>query len=256
MIDNQFEASPPTSDAVPDHGSVSFVLVPSFLLGAETWHGVGEVLGRLGYRSVIASPRPTTPRDPDHIGPWLDQVVAAAEGERDRPLVLVAHSASCPRLPLVAQRLIANGHHVHMMIAVNGRIPWVDGQSPVDADPPLRDLLDGMVRPNDYLPPWHRWWGSMILDMVPSEEIRKRIFSEAKPVPRALFDQPIAVPELPEVPWAFLATGKMYEPAYERAKEAGWRVARLDGEHLHIVVDPVTVAGMLLSLSDSCSAAE
>ncbi len=110
-----------------------------------------------------------------------------------------------------------------------------------------------MVRPNDYLPPWHRWWGSMILDMVPNEEVRNRVFSEAKAVPRALFDQGIEVPTLPSsVRWAFLATGKAYEPAYERAKAAGWQVARLDGEHLHIVVDPVTVAGILLSLIDRC----
>lgn len=223
------------------------------MLGPETWHGVGEVLGRLGYATVIASPSPTTPRDTDHLGPWADQVVEAAIAEANQPLVLVAHSASCPRLPMVAQRLIDAGCRVHCMIAVNGRLGWIDGQSPIDADPTLRDLLDGMVRPNDYLPPWHRWWGSMILDMVPSEEIRKRIFSEAKPVPRALFDQPIPAPEVAGVQRAFLATGKMYEVSYDLAKEAGWRVARLDGEHLHIVVDPVTVAGMLLSLSDTCS---
>ncbi len=253
MSDNQFEVSPPTSDAIPDRGPLSFVLIPSFLLGPETWHGVGEILGRLGYESVIASPATTTPRDTDHIGPWVDQVVEAAMTEAEGPVVLVAHSASCPRLPLVARRLIDNGRDVHTMIAVNGRIAWTDGLSPIEADPPLRDLLDGMVRPNDYLPPWHRWWGSMILDMVPSEDIRKRVFSEAKPVPRALFDQPIEVPALPDtVRWAFLATGKMYEPSYEQAKAAGWPVARLDGEHLHIVVDPVTVAGILLSLIDRC----
>ncbi len=256
MSDNQFEVSPPTSDAVPDHGPMTFVLIPSYLLGPETWHGVGEVLGRLGYSSVIASTTTTTPRDADHIGPWVDHVVDEVVNEAEGPLVLVAHSASCPRLPLVAKRLLDRGHEVHTIIAVNGRIPWVDGQSPVEADPPLRDLLDGMVRPNDYLPPWHRWWGSMILDMVPSEEVRKRIFSEAKAVPRALFDQGIEVPTLPShIQWAFLATGKMYEPAYERAKEAGWRVARLDGEHLHIVVDPITVAGTLLSLIDRCDTA-
>ena len=258
MSENQFEVSPPTSAAVPDRGPMSFVLIPSFLLGPETWRGVGEILGRLGYESVIAAPSPTSPRDTDHIGPWVDQVVETALSESGLsepagPLVLVAHSTSCPRLALVARRLIDSGREVHTVIAVNGRVPWTDGETPIEADPTLGAQLDGMVRPNDYLPPWHRWWGSMILDMVPNEEIRKRVFSEAKPVPRALFDQPIEVPLLPDtVRWAFLATGKMYEPSYERAKDAGWRVARLDGEHLHIVVDPVTVAGILLSLIDQC----
>ncbi len=253
MSDNHFEVSPPTSQAVPDRGPLSFVLVPSFLLGAATWTGVGEVLARLGYESVVVDTVQTTPRHTDHIGPWVDHVVEVADAETEGTLVLVAHSMSCARLPLVARRLIDRGREVHTLISVNGRTQWADGQSPVDTDPPLRDLLDGMVRPDDYLPPWHRWWGSMILDMVPSEEIRRRVFTEAKPVPRALFDQPIEVPELPEsVRYGFLATGKMYEPAYERAQEAGWSVARLDGEHFHIVVDPVTVAGMLLSLVGRC----
>ncbi|MEZ5227574.1 MAG: hypothetical protein R2710_13115 [Acidimicrobiales bacterium] len=136
----------PTSAAVPDRGPLTFVLIPSYLLGPETWHGVGEVLGRLGYESV--STTTTTFRDPI-IGPWVDR---RRRGQRvgPSPLVLVAHSASCPRLPLVARRLIDRGHDVRALIAVNGRFPWVDGQSPIDADPPLRDLLDGMVRPNDY----------------------------------------------------------------------------------------------------------
>ncbi len=251
--DNQFEASPPTSDAVPGVDGLAFVLVPSFLLGPETWVGVAEVLGRLGYVSVIAAPGTTTPRDLDHVGPWVEQVVEAADRVGDEPLVIVAHSVSCPRLPQVAAALLERGRRVHSIVFVNGRVPWIDGLSPVEADPPLREMIDELVRPDDYLPPWHRWWGSMILDMVPNAEIRDRVFAEARPVPRALFDQPVAVPLLPAtVHWAFLATGRMYEQSYDRAKDLGWSVARLDGEHLHLVVDPVTVAGMILSLVGTC----
>jgi hypothetical protein len=151
-------------------------------------------------------------------------------------------------MPQVAACLIERGRTVRSLISVNGRVPWRDGDSPVAADPPLRTLLDDLVRPDDYLPPWHRWWGSMIADMVPNQDVRDRVFREAKPTPRALFDQPVRVPELPpSVHRAFLATGRTHEPDYDRAREIGWTVARLDGEHLHMVVDPVTVAGILLA---------
>ncbi len=251
--ETKFEVSPPTSNAVPDVGRLSFLLVPSFLLGPECWRGVSEVLGRLGHDSVIAAPSPTTPNDADHIGPWVEQVVAAVDPRGTEPLVVVAHSMSCSRLPLIAKALIDRGRVVHALVSVNGKVPWIDGQSPVDADPQLRQLLDGLVRPNDYLPPWHRWWGSMILDMVPDEAVRERVFAEARAMPRALFDQPIPIPALPQtVRRTFLATGRMYEPAYDKAKAEGWTVARLDGEHLHIVVDPVSVAGALLSLVGDC----
>lgn len=222
--------------------------MPSYLTGPETLRGVAEVLTVLGQDVVIPPPVRTCPSDTDHLGPWCDAVVAAASTASCDELVVVGHSAACPRLPMVADALLAEGRNVTHMILVNGRFPATDGQSPVEADETLADMLDGMVRPDDYLPPWYGWWGGMVVDMVPPED-RERVFADFKPVPRSLFDQPIPVPKLPPtVVCAFLATGDMYAMAYEQAVAEGWQVARLDGEHLHVVADPVTVAGTLLSL--------
>lgn len=226
----------------------TWLLVPGYLAGPEIFRGVSEVLTLLGQDTIDAPSTRTTPDDLDHIGPWVDAIVEAVGEPRSQPLVVVGHSAACPRLPLVASELLAAGHQVEAVILINGRIPADDGLSPVEADSTLGVMLDDMVRPDDYLPPWHHWWGGMVVDMLPIEE-RERVFAEFKPVPRALFDQPIPVPKLPgEVRLGFLATGDMYLMSYQRALEEGWEVARLDGEHLHLVVDPVTVAGTLLSM--------
>jgi hypothetical protein len=226
----------------------TWLLVPSYLTGPEAFRGVSEVLTLLGQDSILASPARTTPADTDHIGPWVASIVEAAGPPQDQPLVVVGHSASCPRLPLVAASLLEVGHRVEAVILVNGRFPADDGLSPVEADSTLADLLDDMVRPDDYLPPWHHWWGGMVVDMLPVED-RDRVLADFKPVPRALFDQPIPVPKLPgEVRMGFLATGEMYLMAYDRAEAEGWLVAHLEGEHLHVVVDPVSVAGTLISL--------
>ncbi len=236
---------------VIDHSLVRrrWVLVPSFLLGPETWLGVAHVLERLRQDVVVTPTHRTTPRHTDHIKPWLDAVMASVSEPTDMPMVVVAHSASTPRLALIADRLIELGHGVSSIIVVNGRIPE-DGVVPTERDSPFMDTLDALERPDGYLPPWHRWWGPMISDMLPDDEARARVLSEAKPVPRAVFDQPIPAPKLPgEVGLGYLALGEMYRPSFRQAREGGWATTRLGGEHLHMVVDPVTVTGALVSLA-------
>jgi hypothetical protein len=225
-----------------------WLLVPSYLIGPETWRGVDEVMHLLGQQCVVAKPGRTTPEDPDHLGPWLASILEAMPKNTGQEVVVVGHAAACPRLPMVVDALLGLGYDVVSMIMVNGRFPAGDGLSPVQADATLGEMLDQMVRPDDHVPPWYLWWGGMIWGMVPEED-RDRVFSEALPVPRSLFDQPIPVPEIPSsVERAFVATGDMYAMSYEEAQRQGWHVARLEGEHLHVVVDPVTVAGTLLSL--------
>jgi hypothetical protein len=86
-------------------------------------------------------------------------------------------------------------------------------------------------------------------DMLPDEEDRRRVFGEARPVPRALFDQKVPAPRLPdEVSMAFLAMGDMYAPCMDEARRQGWAVARLEGDHLHQVVDPVAVTCTMMAL--------
>ena len=226
-----------------------WVLLPSFLLGPETWRGVGRSFQLLGQDVVITPSHRTTPRDTDHIQPWLDATLAAIPAPDGLPVVLVGHSAVCPRQPLIVDRLLEAGHHVAAMIIVNGRFPE-DGVVPTERDSPFMDTLDALTRPDGYLPPWHRWWGQMVEDMLPNDEARERVFCEAKSVPRAVFDQAIPAPKLPDdVGQAFLALGEMYLPSFRQARDEGWAVTRLEGEHLHMVVDPVMVTGALLSLA-------
>lgn len=227
----------------------TWLLVPSMLLGSETWAGVANVLNGLGQNSVIAAPRTACASESDHIGPWLESVLSVMPVSKAAPVVVAAHGASCPRLPLVADRLMDLGYNVQSIILVNGRFP-VDNEIPTEADTHITSLLDGLTRPDGYLPPWHRWWGSFIESMLPDEEQRDRVFSQAKPVPRVMFDQPVPVPKLPgDIGLAFLALGDYYVPDMDEAKTEGWAVARIDGEHLMLVVDPMLTACMLMSLA-------
>ncbi len=226
----------------------TWLLVPSFLLGPEIWRGVAEVLELLGQDCVIPDPGRTTPANADHLSPWVSDVVAAVPQDVAGPVVVCGYSASSPRLPLVVDALLKNGIDVVAMLVVNGRLPE-DGAVPTERDSPFMDTLDALVRPDDYLPPWHRWWGPMVEDMLPDDDVRQRILSECRATPRAVFDQPIPAPALPaHVGRAFLGLGDMYQPCYEGALSDGWAVMKVEAEHLDLVVQPLLVAGALLSL--------
>ena len=222
-------------------------LLPSPLLGPASWQGTAAVLEALGQVVLIADPTMTTTSDIDHISPWMAEILAPDAPDDDLPVIAVGHSAACPRMPLVADRLLAHDWNVTALACVDGRFP--DGRAFTVSEPTYGPMLDGMVRPDDYLPPWPRWWGSLVEGLVVDETARDLVFSEAKPIPRSLFDQPCPVPKLPPaIGRAFLSFGPGYLQSCERAESQGWTTYRLAGDHLHQVVAPDAVAATLLAI--------
>lgn len=222
-------------------------LVPNPLLGPATWSGAAAALEDRGQLVDIAKTAMTTTADQDHLAPWIDQVLALPVPDDDLPVIVVGHSSACPRIPFTTHRLLAAGWNVTAMICVDGRFP--DGRAFTDTGTHYAELLDGLVRPDDYLPPWPRWWGSLVEGLVVDPAARDLVFNEAPPSPRAWFDQACPVPDLPaEVGRAFLSFGPGYQESYDRAHAEGWMTYRLTGDHLHQVVAPKAVAATLLAM--------
>ncbi len=218
------------------------------MLGPQSWRAVAAELERHGQLALIADPSMTTTSDIDHITPWVAEILAPEVPDDDLPVVVVGHSAACPRMPLIADRLLAHGWNVDAFICVDGRFP--DGRAFTVSEPTYGPMLDGLVRPDDYLPPWPRWWGSLVEGLVVDPVARDQVFREAKPVPRSWFDQPCPVPELPpEIGRAFLSFGPGYLQSCNQAHEDGWMTYRLSGgDHLHQVVAPEAVTKTLLAM--------
>lgn len=226
----------------------AWLLVPSIFFGPTSWAGVARSIIDIGLDAEVAGQHRCTTRTVDPIEEWCDVVVAAADRLRGRRLRIAGHSAVCPRLRLVADRLVADGHVVDTIVYVEGRLP-ADGVSPSIGDPDRRELMDSVVHPDGYLPPWHLWWGPLIDGLIPDEAIREQIWAECRRIPRALFDLPIPAPPVgAEVVEAFLGFGSGYAPSLDDARDAGWPTAWLDGNHVHQVNEPVTVAATLLAL--------
>lgn len=220
--------------------------MPSPLLGATSWGPVAAVLADLGQEPLIADPAMTTTADTDHITPWIEQITSMERPDTDLPTVVVGHSSACPRTPLLVSKLLERGWPVTHMLLVDGRFP--DGRA-FTARAHYAEMLDRMVRPDDYLPPWPRWWGSLVEGLVVDEEARNLFLAGAPPIPRNWFDQACPVPELPPtIGRGFLSFGPGYADARDQAFEAGWLTMRLNGDHLHQLVAPEAVAATLLAM--------
>lgn len=224
-----------------------WLLVPSPLLGPSTWMPVAEALRCMGEEAVVAKASMTTTRDENHYRPWLAEVCATPNPSPGLPVVVVAHSAACPRAFLLASELLSNGWPIAHLILVDGRFP--DGVAAVDAYPQLDQTLDAILRPDDYLPPWHRWWGSLVVSLVPDSEIGKRVFDEAAPIPHSLLLEPCPAPPLPDsMGRGYLGFGNWYADSLEVAQQEGFLTVSVAGDHLHQVVEPEAVAGTLLGM--------
>lgn len=200
----------------------------------------------LGQEPLIADARMTSTADDDHVRPWVSQITSMEPPAGGLPTVVVAHSAACPRTPLLVSELLERGWPITTMLLVDGRFP--DGQ-PFTARSHYAGMLDRMVRPDDYLPPWPRWWGSLVEGLVVDPESRNLLLNEAPPIPRPWFDQGCPVPELPDhVGRGFLSYGPGYVEACDQAFEDGWLTMRLNGDHLHQMVEPAAVAATLLAM--------
>lgn len=224
----------------------NWLFVPSPLLGPTSWGRVAAAMADLGQHPLIADPAMSTTADRDHLRPWVDQIAAMPPPANDLGTVVAAHSAACPRTPLLVSALLAKGWSVSHMLLVDGRFP--DGTA-FTARAHYARMLDRMVRPDDYLPPWPRWWGSLVEGLVVDPEARNLLLAEAPPIPRTWFDQACPVPDLPPtIGRGFLCFGPGYAEAAEQAFEAGWLTMRLNGDHLHQMVAPEPVAATLMAM--------
>lgn len=232
----------------PDSQGNGWLLIPALFFGPSTWSGVAEALRVIGLDAAVAGPAACSTRTTDPIEDWCEVVVEAAEVLRGRRLRIAGHSAACPRLRFVAARLGDVGHEVDTIVYVEGRLP-ADGIAPSVADPQRGELMDSVTHPDGYLPPWFLWWGPLIDGLIPDEKMREQVWNECRRIPRSLFDLPIPAPGIPsDVTEAYLGFGSGYAPSLDVARAKGWPTAWLEGNHLHQVNDPITVASTLLAL--------
>lgn len=175
--------------------------------------------------------------------------VAVATGADE--VVLVGHSGAGPLLPAAGAAVRRRGVGRAAYVFADAALPHPGRSRLASIHPAFQAQLSAMVA-DDVLPPWADWFEAGALDaLIPDAAVRERFLEELRPVPLAALREPM--PEVagwPDAPCAYLRFSSVYEGEEAEAAAQGWAVASVEGNHLHMLVDPDGVAGALVALLD------
>ncbi|MFC4586229.1 alpha/beta fold hydrolase [Sphaerisporangium corydalis] len=225
----------------------TFVLVHSPSVGPSTWHPVAGRLTAAGHQARVPSllnvgdgDPPFWPRAVEAVRRDLEQVPAGG------PVTLVAHSNAGLFLPAIRAGL---DHPVTGSIFVDAALPARTGPTPV-ASPEFLEFLRPMAV-DGVLPRWTDWWGDEDIEpLFPDAATRRTVVDEQPTLPQTYYEQEIPVPDgWDDHPCSYLLFGAAYDDVAAEARERGWRVAHLPGEHLHQLVDPAGTARHLVEFA-------
>jgi hypothetical protein len=227
---------------------ITFVLIHSPLVGPMTWQPVAEILRQKG--SEVFCPELTSPAHSE-TAYWRYHATQIAESLKSVPkaqqVFLAAHSGAGMLLP-AARQLIRQ--------PVMGYI-FVDAGIP-EPDKSRLDLFEDQAQKeafrkaavNGLLPSWK---DEDLREAIPDDRLRKRFITELKPLPLVVYEEPIPVfGGWPDAPCVLIRFGAnpAYDRSAQRARLEGWATIQLDGQHFHMLVDPVSVAETFLELSE------
>jgi len=224
----------------------TFVLVHSPIVGPATWLPVADALRAEGRRVVVPSLLDVARSAP----PRWEAVVAAIErglpGVLAKHVILVAHSGAGPLMPVVGAHLDAT---IDAYVFVDAGVPPLGGTTTA-ASESLLAVLQGLVDKGN-LPRWSAWWGPGTMEkLVPDPTRRAAIEAELPRMPLSYFTESIPVPVgWPDTPSAYLQFSEPYGDDAATAAAHGWPVHRINGRHLHLVVDPDAVAEAVVALA-------
>jgi pimeloyl-ACP methyl ester carboxylesterase len=209
-------------------------LLPSPLLGPRSWAEVAARLRDAGHEVVVPAP---AGEDPAAV------LRSFADALPEGDVVLVPHSnAGLYAAALAARRPVT------ACVFVDAALPAPAGATPT-APASLVGHLEGLADDAGRLPPWTDWWSPIDLaGLFPSDEVRAAVAAEQPRLPLSYVRASVPAPSWDDLPAAFLAFGTTYAAEAARAERLGWPVARLEGRHLHQLVDPDAVAAAVLDL--------
>jgi hypothetical protein len=165
--------------------------------------------------------------------------------------ILVGHSSASA---LVAD--LAHGLPCRGVIIVDGDVPPSRGPaSPVR--PALLDFIRSIAASDGTLPIWSRWFAGDIrrtslvgLDLLARDPVAFAEFERELPkLSVDWFDDTIELADWDHVPAGFIQCSPIYDHAILEAQRRGWPVARLEGTHLHPMLEPAETMLALVSLS-------
>lgn len=207
------------------------MLLPSPLLGPAVWRPVAELLTERGHSVVVVG-------YPEQIRSPTDVVDALLAQVPDDELVLVPHSNAG-----LYVGALAGSRPVRAVVYVDAALPGDEETTPTAPDS-LREHLAGLADDEGLLPPWTRWWPEdEVAGLFPDPGTRETVEREQRRLPLSYFEAQVPTPPAwRTVRSTYLSFGQTYAGERARAERAGWPLATLPGDHLHMLHDPHAVA--------------
>jgi hypothetical protein len=223
----------------------AFLLIHSPLVGPYTWIPAANALERSGYQAVV----PHLVNNEQDNQPFAEQhVQAIAQAYIDhlqgKPVILAAHSGAGMLLPSAGQAIGSPAGYIF----VDAGMPQ-NNKSRLDLFAPDEADRFRQAATNGYIPLWKE---EVLSKVIPDPQVRHTFVSELRPVPIAVYEEQIPVPESwPDAPCAYLSFSKStsYAVDIKQAREQGWPYIELSGYHFHQLVDPKAVAEALVLLA-------
>ncbi len=225
----------------------NFILIHAPMLGPETVSPLAAVLRRRGHDVQTPDVLARSENLPKW-SEWPDLVARAIDG--DGPFVLVAHSAATPIAAALAKMANVSG-----LVIVDGFLPPVEGWA-APSEGALLELIQTMPRETEGLPLWVDWWKTDtnratvgISELAARPELYEWVVNGLPRLTVEWFDDKIDLPIWRKKPAGFVRTSHYYDISASEAERLNWPIVRLDGTHLHLLLEPEATADAILSVA-------
>jgi hypothetical protein len=207
----------------------TLLLVHSPLLTPATWDALRPHLEAVGWRVVVLDLRPLLDAPSFHAAV---RSAAAATGSAG---VVVGHSRAGAYLPSVAEAVGAED-----VVFLDARLPH-PGTSWIGSSPPDRAAWLRKMAVSGRLPPWDTWF--------PPDDLTDpdRVLHDLPEVPWSVVAEvlPEPGPRWDSVTHTYIQLSAAYQTTADKAEQLGYRVRRLNADHLAVVTQPTAVARLL-----------
>ena len=225
-------------------GSAIYVLIHSPLVGGLTWTLVAEQMWQHGY-SVIVPILSDLEISKDPY--WKQHADSVAQALVDIPpgtnVILVAHSGAGPLLPIIRKNI---PNRIRAYVFVDAGIPR-DGATRLDLmrseDPEWAKGFEESLQSGEQFP---KWSSDDLREIVPDENLRKKLVAEIRPRGLDFFTEPIPVFHgWPDAPCVYIQFSAPYERPAAQGRQAGWQIYKLSVGHFHMLVDASAVTDII-----------
>lgn len=218
------------------------ILMHSPFLGPATWQSTARVLEKKGRRARVADLSAVAHSPPPYWPAGLDSIIAMAA---DDPVILVPHSNAGLFVPAVVEAL---ADQVRGVVFIDAALPGAGHHS-------TPEFLGKLPTVDGLLPPWTEWWDEAdVAGLFPNADVRATVEAEQPRMPLAYYDHLPPAPDGWTVrPCGYIWFSTPYDKGAEQAAGYGWPTAHVPGGHLHMLIDPDTVAAAVLTMAGGWS---